>query len=183
MNSAAPKSRKSRRLVLIIVLILLILCVILVRKTSNRDVSQVSIAATTLSKLSTSISAISNALILPKQDTAEIGLARSASDSLQTSNAIASSTQQFQTIAVVDLDRLLTVYPPANDTQEARAEMIRKFERTIATCVAKHHFAIVVDRTGKSLGGSPFILNAEGAADLTEEVLKELNLLIQAQSR
>ena len=80
----------------------------------------------------------------------------------------------FKTLAVVDVERLLIVYPPGSDSKEARAQVVADIQRAIAICASAHDFALVFDRAGESLNGVPTVLSAAGAFDLTDEVAQQL---------
>ena len=83
----------------------------------------------------------------------------------------------FKTLAVVDVDRLLTAYLPGSDSKEARATVLADIQRAVAICASAHDFVLVFDRTGKSLNGVPTVLGSADRFDLTDEVAQQLAYL------
>lgn len=79
-----------------------------------------------------------------------------------------------EAIGFVDTDRLLAAHPPASDSSEARASAINDIQRATASCAVLHECAVVVDSSGKSVNGAPFLLSTVETLDLTDEVLQRL---------
>jgi hypothetical protein len=79
-----------------------------------------------------------------------------------------------EAIGFVDTDRLLAAHPPASDSQEARASAISDIQRATASCAIAHECAVVVDISGKTVNGVPFLLSAAEILDLTDEVMQRL---------
>ena len=88
----------------------------------------------------------------------------------------------FKTLAVVDVDRLLIAYPPGSDSKEERSKVLADIQRAVTICASVHDFAVVFDRTGKSLNGVPTVLIAADPFDLTDEVAQQLAYLRPADS-
>ncbi len=83
----------------------------------------------------------------------------------------------FNTLAVVDVDRLFAAFPPGSDSTEARAKVLADIQRAVAICASAHDFALVLDRAGNSLNGVPTVLSATDRFDLTDEVAQQLAYL------
>jgi Skp family chaperone for outer membrane proteins len=80
----------------------------------------------------------------------------------------------FQTIAVVDVDRLLLAYPLSSDSKEARVRLLADIQHAIAVCASAHNFTLVLDRGGQSLTQLPVVLSAADPFDVTDEVAQQL---------
>jgi hypothetical protein len=78
-----------------------------------------------------------------------------------------------EAIGIVDTDRLLAVHPPTSDSPEARANAINDIQRAAAICAKSHECGVVLDISGKSTEGYPFVLSAVETLDLTDEVIQQ----------
>ena len=78
------------------------------------------------------------------------------------------------TIAVVDVERLVVAMVPNPEATEMRAKTIQAIQQAIANRAAVYNLTLVLDISGDSLNGVPFVLSASGVFDLTDEVHEEL---------
>jgi hypothetical protein len=76
-------------------------------------------------------------------------------------------------LGVVDLKRLYGAHPP--DSPGARASWLQHTKQIVASRAVVHGFAYVFDRSADTMSVSPFVLNADGVEDITDEVLQELS--------
>ena len=79
-----------------------------------------------------------------------------------------------EAIGVVDTDRLLAVLPPTSNSPEARANAISDIQRATTACARTHECGVVLDISGNSTDGYPFVLSAVETLDLTGEVIQQL---------
>jgi len=117
-------------------------------------------------------SSVAIASASPTQSLADSILRRSA-DSLSVKSFPTPSFQSL-TIGFVNVNQLLTTYPPKSESKEARAEAITEFRHVIAGRAEAHDCIVVFDISGKSLNGISPLLAAVQSFDLTEEVLDQL---------
>jgi hypothetical protein len=75
---------------------------------------------------------------------------------------------------MVDMNKLLSIHSPASDSPEARTNAINNIRQAIALCAAAHDCAVVLDLSGKSENGIPFVISAAETLDLTDEVIRQL---------
>jgi len=77
-------------------------------------------------------------------------------------------------IGVVDTDQVFAAHPPTSDSPEARANAISEIQRASVVCARAHECGVVLDISGNSTEGYPFVLSAVETLDLTYEVIQQL---------
>src|SRR5207248_11227218 len=79
-----------------------------------------------------------------------------------------------EAIGVVDTDQVFAAHPPTSDSPEARANAISEIQRASVVCARAYECGVVLDISGNSTEGYPFVLSAVETLDLTYEVIQQL---------